>query len=285
MATASNAPRPYCGRFAPSPSGPLHLGSLATALGSYFDAKAHAGLWLLRIEDIDPPREQVGASELILTALAAHGLISSEPTFWQHQHTERYQSICNSFLALKLAFYCDCSRQQQDHRGRCVNDCQSRALSPTGHNLRVQLLTTDLDFTDRIHGPITAPIESFDNAIIWRKNGLPSYLLAVVADDIAAGITHVVRGEDLLHDTHRQIALYRLLNAAPPRYAHLPLVTHADGHKLSKQTGAAPIDPTCATMNVRQALSWLRPDWDLPGPDASLNELLAFGLEHWSLPE
>jgi len=96
MAIASNAPRPYCGRFAPSPSGPLHLGSLATALGSYFDAKAHAGLWLLRIEDIDPPREQVGASELILTALAAHGLISSEPTFWQHQHTERYQSICNS---------------------------------------------------------------------------------------------------------------------------------------------------------------------------------------------
>ena len=275
----------YRGRFAPSPTGPLHLGSLTTALASYLDASYHQGDWLLRLEDIDPPREVEGSAKSILDCLAAHGLNSTTATSWQHNNWERYRAVCRKLLESGHAFYCQCSRRQQDAIGRCVGNCKQCNLAAEGNNLRVTLPTLNLNFVDRIYGTITAPKRTFDNAIIWRRDDLPAYLLAVVVDDIDSSITDIVRGDDLLHETHRQLALYRLLGKTAPRYAHLPVVFNDEGKKLSKQTGAEGLDTSQALSNLRRAAHHLGLDLDLCQTPNSPAELLECALLNWRLPK
>lgn len=274
----------YRGRFAPSPTGPLHLGSLTTALASYLDAMHHQGDWLLRLEDIDPPREVEGAARGILDCLAAHGLESSHTTIWQHNNWDRYRAVCHELLNTGHAFYCQCPRRQQDSLGRCISDCKQRDLAAQGNNLRVTLPTTNLDFVDRINGAITAPKRTFDNAIIWRRDDLPAYLLAVVVDDIHANITDIVRGDDLLLETHRQVALYQLLDQTVPSYAHIPVVLTDEGKKLSKQTGAQGLDSTRALSNLQRAIEHLSLDTSSCKTPSCPVALLECALQNWHLP-
>jgi len=274
----------YVGRFAPSPTGPLHLGSLTTALASYLDALTHRGTWLIRIEDVDPPREVAGATEAILIALAAHGLHSQMEPLFQHTRHERYKTICENLLRQGHAFYCICSRKQQDHLGRCIANCQDRDISANGNNLRIKLPTGNRDFTDRIYGQVESERLAFDNAIIWRKDELPAYLLAATVDDIDSAVTDIVRGDDLLFETHRQLAFYAVLGESAPRYAHIPVVRNADGKKLSKQTGAERIDIHSPVQNLEEALRHLHPTWKHHSRDSSPSDWLKSLQDHWYLP-
>ena len=260
------------------------MGSLTTALASYLDASHYKGEWLLRLEDIDPPREVEGAAVDIIDCLGAHGLVSTSITLWQHNNWDRYRIVCRELLDAGQAFYCECPRRQQDELGRCVADCKQHRLNAKGNNLRVTLPTINLDFVDRIYGLTKAPERSFDNAIIWRRDDLPAYLLAVVVDDIDSKITDIVRGDDLLHETHRQLALYQLLGKSAPRYAHIPVVLNDEGKKLSKQTGAEGLDNAQVLLNLYQATQHLGldisscPSLDCPAA------LLDCARQNWRLP-
>ena len=275
---------PYVGRFAPSPTGPLHLGSLTTALASFMDAHSHRGTWLIRIEDVDPPREVAGATEAILAALAAHGLRSPIEPLFQNTRHERYKSICTHLLEQRKAFYCVCSRKQQDNLGRCVAGCQDLDISATGNNLRINLPVDNRDFTDRVYGRIESERLTFDNAIIWRKDNLPAYLLAATVDDIDSGVTDIVRGDDLLFETHRQLAFYAVLEKDIPRYAHIPVVRNDDGKKLSKQTGAEGININSPIQNLTKALVQLHPELKLSTEFRNPSDWLRSLQDHWYLP-
>ena len=266
---------PYTGRFAPSPTGPLHAGSLVAALASWLDARAHAGRWLLRIEDIDTPRCQPGAAEHLLAQLAALGLRPDEPPLWQSRRGAAYQAALGQLLASGRAYPCGCSRQaiaqalatagqapqrfgERIYPGTCRHGLQ-------GKPARAVRLRTDaggnggrggpaiaIDWDDRRLGPqhqnLSREVGDF---ILRRADGLWAYQLAVVVDDGAQGITDVVRGADLCDNTARQIHLQNLLGLPRPRYLHTPLVLGGDGHKLSKQNGAQAAD----TGDARAALA------------------------------
>jgi glutamyl-Q tRNA(Asp) synthetase len=245
----------YRGRFAPSPTGLLHAGSLAAALASWLDARAHGGTWLVRIEDVDTPRCVAGAGEAILGQLAACGLHADEPVLWQHTRGAAYAAALQALRAAGRAYDCGCTRADIDaaraaagrphqrfgervYPGTCRAGLQGKP--PRAVRLRVDGV---IDWTDRRLGPqrqdLTAEVGDF---VLRRADGLWAYQLAVVVDDAAQGITDVVRGEDLADNTARQIALQRALGLPTPRYLHTPLVRAADGHKLSKQNGARPLD-------------------------------------------
>ena len=234
----------YRGRFAPSPSGPLHAGSLLAALGSWLLARQADGEWLLRIEDIDPPREVAGAAASQLAALAAFGLRHDGVIEYQSRRGHLYQAALERLLAADLAFECHCSRSDLAATGgihrRCV--AGARRTDPA-----IRLRVPDacaIDFDDRVHGRVTQTIDTeVGDFVLRRADGLWAYQLAVVVDDAEQGITDVVRGADLLDSTPRQILLQRTLGLPTPRYAHLPLLLDADGRKLSKSCAARPIDP------------------------------------------
>lgn len=249
------APAPYRGRFAPSPTGPLHAGSLVAALASWLDARAHGGTWLVRLEDVDTPRCVPGADRLILGQLAACGLHSDESPLWQHTRGEAYAKAAQTLRDAGLAYDCGCTRRDiddalaaagQPHRrfGERVYPGTCR-LGLAGRPARALRFLVDgtLAWHDRRLGPqrqnLTAEVGDF---VILRADGLWAYQLAVVVDDAAQGISHVVRGEDLADNTARQIALQRALALPTPRYLHTPLVRAADGAKLSKQNGAEALD-------------------------------------------
>lgn len=249
---------PYRGRFAPSPTGDLHFGSLVAAAGSWLRARSLGGTWLVRIEDIDPPREIAGASERILATLAAFGLQSDQPPWFQHARGEAYASALQGLIDRGLAFPCHCSRQdlarRGGHRGRCRPDAGSkrapawRLLVPAG----------TIRFHDAIQGAQAQDVASaVGDFVLRRADGLWAYQLAVVVDDAAQGITEIVRGADLLDSTPRQIVLQQALNLPTPTYAHLPALLGQDGQKLSKQTHASPIRTDDPAPTLRQALAVL----------------------------
>lgn len=275
----------YRGRFAPSPTGPLHLGSLTTALASYLDAQCNQGQWLLRLEDIDPPREVDGAADSIIKCLASHGLQSNIATIWQHNNWQRYRDTCQQLISTGQAFYCECPRRQQDELGRCTSGCYKKNLGARNNNLRAALPLTDLNFIDRVYGLVETPKRTFDNAIIWRRDDLPAYLLAVVVDDVDSKVTDIVRGDDLLHETQRQLALYALLEQRPPRFAHIPVVLNEEGKKLSKQTGATGLDNTQALENLQRAIQHLGLELGAQLPSDNPQSLIARAIQHWRLPE
>jgi len=265
----------YVGRFAPSPTGPLHAGSLVAALASWLDARAHGGRWLLRIEDVDTPRCVPGASHEILRQLDALGLAADEPPTWQSANGARYDAALARLVAAGRAYPCACTRQDiaahwaaagvsRERHGELVypGTCRPengglRGRTPRAWRFRLPD-DAQVEWHDRRLGAqqqdVAATVGDF---ILKRADGLWAYQLAVVVDDQAQAITDIVRGEDLADNTPRQILLQRALGAPTPRYLHVPLVLAADGQKLSKQNGAAAIDlhdPDAALRAAAQAL-------------------------------
>lgn len=285
----------YRGRFAPSPTGPLHAGSLVAALASWLDARAHAGVWLVRIEDIDPPREEPGAARDILATLDAFGLASDEPVLWQH---ERHAAYAEALLRLERAgdlYACRCSRLQIADTvarlglpsTRYPGTCRTLGLATQpGRALRVRMDTDAVTFVDRACGRFTQQVaRDVGDFVVRRADGLVAYQLAVVVDDIAQGITDVVRGADLLDNTPRQIALQRLLGVSPPRYLHVPLMRAADGEKLSKQNGATPLDRTRVIDElVRAGVHLGMPVFRPASRDVFLRLAIDWWREHWVRP-
>lgn len=231
------------GRFAPSPTGPLHFGSLLAALGSWLLARHAGGEWLVRVEDLDPPREVPGAATAQLRALAGFGLESDGPVLWQSTRGEAYQAALDRLLASGRAFACHCSRAALAGDGGTHRHCLPGAARPDpAIRLRVPEGAT-VAFEDAIQGRFEQDVAaSVGDFVLRRADGPWAYQLAVVVDDAAQGITDVVRGADLLDSTPRQILLQRALGLPTPRYAHLPLALDAEGRKLSKSLAALPVD-------------------------------------------
>ncbi len=264
----------YRGRFAPSPTGPLHFGSLVAALGSWLDARHRGGTWLVRIEDIDPPRERPGAVEAQLASLAAHGLHADEPVLWQRTRDAAYAEALDQLLQRDLAFPCRCSRRDLALTAGIHRACVPR---PSGRNAAIRLRAPAgrIDFVDRRLGPHSQDLAAeVGDVVLRRADGLWAYQLAVVVDDAAQGITDVVRGADLAESTPRQIALQRALGLPTPRYLHLPLVLDDAGHKLGKSLAARPIDDADPQASLRAAWRFLLPGLEPPArmstPDAWL---------------
>ncbi|MEW6445298.1 MAG: tRNA glutamyl-Q(34) synthetase GluQRS [Pseudomonadota bacterium] len=283
----------YTGRFAPTPSGPLHFGSLIAALGSYLDARAQGGRWLVRIEDLDPPRCMPGASDLILRQLEAYGLLWDGDVVHQSSRTKAYRAALERLRQDGLVYPCTCSRSEirtlSTHIGLegpiYPGRCRSRPAAP-GHPVAWRLDTrgADIHFRDRRMGPIRQDIENdIGDFVVWRVEDLSSYHLAVVVDDAWQGVTDVVRGQDLLDSTPRQILLQRRLGLPEPRYMHLPLALADNGQKLSKQNMAPPLPLATPTEDLLSALRFL----GMPtGPDllkAKPEDVLTWALPRWNV--
>jgi len=252
--TPTSPPR---GRFAPSPTGPLHLGSLVAALGSYLMTKSRGGQWLIRVEDIDPPREIAGMAERQLDELARFGLQSDEPVLYQSRRSTHYDAALARLLADGKAFYCSCSRTQLAAAGGIHRTC----VAPVDRRhaaIRLRVPDAEIGFDDLLYGRQTQRLgESVGDVVLKRADGLYAYQLAVVVDDAAQGISDVVRGEDLADNTARQILLQRALHLPTPRYLHTPLVLGPHGEKLSKQNGAQALDTEHPLATLNQAAAVL----------------------------
>lgn len=244
---------PYVGRFAPTPSGPLHAGSLVAALASWLDARAHHGRWLVRVEDLDTPRNVAGASEEILAQLDRCGLRPDGDVSFQSRRVALYEAALDRLVAQCDAYPCGCSRRDLAagvYPGTCRNGLGGRAV----RSWRLRAKGAEVDWTDRRLGPQHEDVAAETGDFVLRRaDGVWAYQLAVVVDDAAQGVTDVVRGEDLASNTARQIMLQRRLGVATPRYLHTPLVLAADGEKLSKQNGAAPLDLRLPLAALREA--------------------------------
>lgn len=254
----------YVGRFAPSPTGPLHAGSMLAALGSWLDARAHGGIWLLRMEDVDTPRCVKGADQLIMAQLAAVGLLPDAPPVWQSARSHLYQKALDLLIAAHLAYPCVCSRkaiesawaarglapkrhQELVYPGTCREDASASTVAysykPWAWRFKINSDQATLHWHDRRLGALQQDVaKEVGDFVLRRSDTLWTYQLAVVVDDAEQGVSHVVRGEDLADNTPRQILLQQALGLPRPIYLHLPLVLGADGEKLSKQNGAQAID-------------------------------------------
>lgn len=273
----------YLGRFAPSPSGPLHFGSLVAAVGSYLQARALGGRWLVRIEDLDPPREVPGAADDILRTLERYGLLWDGEVMYQSQRHDRYQAVLESFARRGLTYHCQCSRARiQASGGFYDGHCRDLGLPARGSAIRLRLTAPVYHFEDGVRGHIEVPgALATEDFILKRRDGLFAYNLAVVIDDADSGITQVVRGADLIEPTVRQIALYRLLGAPVPEWLHLPLALQENGLKLSKQNHAPALSSEQISQTLWQALHFLgqQPPAELAGD--TKEALLEWAVRHW----
>jgi glutamyl-Q tRNA(Asp) synthetase len=260
----------YRGRFAPSPTGPLHFGSLVAAVGSYLDAKAHGGEWLLRVEDLDPPREMRGAARDIVDMLAAFGLDWDGGIVFQSNRHAAYRAAFDRLVAAGLVYPCACSRKEIADSALHHSGTADRALVYPGtcrdglrqgrapRAWRVRVSSEVIAFDDRLSGPIAQNLaQDAGDFVLLRAEGLWAYQLAVVVDDAEAGVTHVVRGADLIDSTPRQIFLQRCLGLPTPQYLHLPVVLGKNGEKLSKQTGAAALSMDEPAVVLRETFRFL----------------------------
>jgi glutamyl-Q tRNA(Asp) synthetase len=268
----------YVGRFAPSPTGPLHFGSLVAALASYMEARSVQGKWLVRMEDLDRPREQPGAADAILRTLEALGLHWDGEVEYQSRRTAHYSAAMNRLRGHTYA--CGCTRSEMADSALAIDGARvypgicRPGMQPgkTARSVRIRA-QGEIRFADRVQGPQSQRLErDVGDFVLQRADGQFAYQLAVVVDDAEQGVTDVVRGADLLDSTARQIHLQRLLGYATPRYLHVPAVVNAAGEKLSKQTGAEPLDLTHSRAALRKAFSFL-------GQPAT--EDLAEGLRGW----
>ncbi len=281
------------GRFAPSPTGPLHFGSLVAAVGSYLDARCRGGRWLLRMEDVDAPRNVPGAAEDILSTLERMGFEWDGEVLWQSRRLDAYRAALDALRARGLAFPCGCTRKE-------IADSQSsltagvelrypgtcRAGLPAGREARAWRLRGvpgAVGFRDRLQGEMAQDVlESVGDFVLLRADGLFAYQLAVVVDDAAQGVTDVVRGADLLDSTPRQIALQRALGLPTPVYLHLPVAANSAGEKLSKQTLARAIAGRPPAALLSAALAFLGQPLPPDGARLPLPELWAWALAHWN---
>ena len=274
----------YTGRFAPSPSGQLHFGSLVTALASYLDAKHYNGKWLVRMEDIDEPRCIAGTDTAILHSLEAHGLQWDGEVMYQSQQHSRYQEVVNALLHQQQAYYCSCTRKMIKAMGGTYNgQCRDKGLTPSSGQLAIRLkLDTELaPFTDLIMGEVSVPHQKLagheaekqrvEDITIKRRDQLFSYNLVVVLDDVFQGVTHVIRGCDLIDVTPLHRCVHQSLGYQPLEYGHVPVAAIAPGRKLSKQNHATPIDNTTALENiVQQGLTQYCKKFQIPHPQQEL---------------
>lgn len=287
--------KPYIGRFAPSPTGRLHIGSLLTAVASYLDARAHQGTWLVRMEDLDPPREMAGAAADILSTLEAFALEWDGEVWYQHRRDEAYQAALQQLLNQDLVYPCDCSRKDiaalHPKHGvdgwvypkTCANKVYRTHEQYKTPAWRLRVAEGLWGFDDAIVGRyqqnLAADVGDF---VLKRADGWWAYQLAVVVDDAAQGMTHVVRGQDLLVSTPRQLYLQQALGYEQPHYAHLPLLTNAFGQKWSKQTRAPALDVRHKERLLNQVLDVLglpkRPERHM-----DCTELLAWAVLQWNI--
>lgn len=284
---------PYCGRFAPTPSGPLHLGSLLTALASWLQARRQHGRWLLRIDDLDGPRCVPGAEDEILRQLDAHDLGWDGQPRYQSRHLDQYEAALARLVDQGQVFPCTCNRARLAQSSRPGPDgpvydghCRSRTLPcAERHALRLRVPARDCSFVDGWRGVQTRALESeVGDFTLRRSDGVIGYQLACAVDEIEQGITEVVRGADLLGSTFRQRLVMEALGWMPPRYRHSPVLLDAQGLKLSKQNHAPPIAATNASRNLETCLAHL----GLPPPAtlgaAPPRELMGWALDHWPPP-
>jgi glutamyl-Q tRNA(Asp) synthetase len=280
----------YRGRFAPSPTGPLHFGSLVAALASFLQAKAQGGEWLVRIEDIDPPREAPGASDDILRTLAAFGFEWDGEIVYQSRRAEAYRAALDRLQAGGALYGCACTRKEiadssvQGIEGP-VYPGTCRAVPPDGRSIKALRVRTDdatVEFDDLWQGRISRRLETdYGDFVVKRADGLFAYQLAVAVDDAAQGITEVVRGADLLESTPRQIHLQHLLGLPTPCHAHLPVAVNANGEKLSKQTSAAPVDIKHPLPMLIHALEFLSQTPPAELMDADLESFWSWAIGNW----
>lgn len=275
----------YIGRFAPSPSGELHFGSLIAALGSYLQARAHAGRWLVRIEDIDPPREVPGAADNILRQLEHYGLHWDGEVLWQSQRHQAYRDVLQLLHQQGRCYYCTCTRARiQSIGGVYDGHCRTRGNGPENAALRLIQYQPVTRFHDRLRGEIVADAAlAHEDFIIHRRDGLFAYNLAVVVDDHFQGVTEIVRGADLIEPTVRQISLYQQLGWPVPGYIHLPLALNAAGDKLSKQNHAPALPQGDPRPILISALAFLNQDVTEEWQDLPVEALLQRAVQNWSL--
>ncbi|GAB3109432.1 tRNA glutamyl-Q(34) synthetase GluQRS [Aestuariicella hydrocarbonica] len=294
MKSTTAPPTTYIGRFAPSPTGELHQGSLLTAVASFLDARQQQGQWLVRMEDLDPPREQPGAADEILHCLEAHHLHWDGPVMYQSRRLAAYEAQLQYLSEAGLTYPCNCTRKRlrglDAYDGHCRLHPPTTAIAhhdPMAIRLKVPCGSDSREsFEDLFQGPQSERLDqSVGDFVIRRKDGLFAYQLAVVVDDIEQGITHILRGSDLLESSARQRYLFGLLGHPAPQMGHLPVLVNDIGQKLSKQTYAEPVRPAQAAHNLVQALVALgqQPPAELipqtrPG---NCTEVLQWGIEHW----
>ncbi len=282
--------RPYVGRFAPSPTGPLHFGSLVAAMASYVDARARNGRWLIRIEDVDTTRCSVAAERTILAQLSAYGFTHDGEIVRQRERSQIYAAAIERLREGNLLFACACTRRQleaapRNHEGETIypGTCRARGLPASGNALRIWVPAAGNDrysFVDRAMGVVAQELSrDVGDFVLRRADGIYSYQLAVVVDDELQGITQVVRGADLLGNTPRQLFLQRCLGFGTADYLHVPLARNADGEKLSKQTQAAPLALDNIVATLCEAWAFLRQP-PLPGV-RSVQEFWSCAIANW----
>jgi glutamyl-Q tRNA(Asp) synthetase len=282
----------YTGRFAPSPTGPLHFGSLVCALASFCDARHQGGRWLVRIEDIDPPREIPGATTTILQQLRDHGLDWDGELLYQSSRTDAYRDAIKELQRGGMAYNCDCPRQRITALGGIYDGhCRNRTVIDNAA-LRLKVPENHesvLGFRDQIMGDYSQNLSSESgDFVIQRRDGLFSYQLAVIVDDQFQNITHIIRGADLIDSTVRQIHLQSCLGFSPNSspaitYGHLPMATNAEGQKLSKQNHAKALIAGGESQNLWLALEWLQQQPPAELEDESVNKILDWAIKNWSL--
>ena len=288
---ASGEPKPerYVGRFAPSPTGPLHIGSLTTAVASFVHARQRGGEWLVRIEDIDPPREMPGAADSILRTLEAFELPWDGAVLYQSSRLAAYVKAAEKLLRTGRAFRCSCTRSDLRSAGksgaaRYPGTCRSRSDHARATSIRARVEAGELNFVDGLQGSRTVDLHAtVGDYVIVRRDGLIAYHLAVVVDDASQDITTIVRGVDLLDSTPVHLHLQRALGLPAPKYFHLPVITNAAGQKLSKQTHAPEVDsmdPRGAATQVLEYLGLLIPE-EVRG--AAPGELWAWAIANWAI--
>ncbi|PAU63067.1 tRNA glutamyl-Q(34) synthetase GluQRS [Pseudomonas sp. PICF141] len=273
----------YIGRFAPTPSGHLHFGSLVAALASYLDARSVGGRWLVRMEDLDPPREEPGAQAAILKALESYGFEWDGDMVRQSDRHAAYDEVINRLFNQGLAYACTCSRKQlEPYHGIYPGFCRNAGHGTENAAIRLRVPELEYHFIDRVQGEFRQHLgREVGDFVIRRRDGLYAYQLAVVLDDAWQGITDIVRGADLLDSTPRQLYLQELLGLPQPRYLHIPLITQPDGHKLGKSYRSPPLTEDQATPLLLRALRALghKPATELN--DATPRQVLNWGIAHW----
>ncbi len=279
----------YTGRFAPSPTGPLHLGSLYTALAGFLDARKHQGQWLLRIDDLDTPRNVDGAVNSIIHSLECFGLHWDQPIYYQSQSLQHYYSSIDKLVSEQHLYPCSCSRKSlaetirqnpQVYPGFCRN---KRIDQNKPHALRIKTHDSTLSFHDQLQGTVSQNLtQDSGDFIVKRKDQIIAYQFAVVIDDFQQNITHVVRGYDLLHSTPRQLFIQKLLGYSSPEYMHVPVIVNQQGKKLSKQTHAEAVNTKKPAETLFLLLSLLKQEPPDSLRKAKVTDILAWGIAHWN---
>ena len=274
------------GRFAPSPTGPLHLGSLLAAAGSYLDARSAGGRWQIRIEDLDTPRVIPGCADTMLRTLEAFGFEWDGEVVYQSNRRAAYAEALDLLATAERTFHCSCSRKdlagQDDDAGGYPGTCRAGPTKSGPTSVRFRVSDRPIHFDDLFLGPQHFDLSTRGDVVVRRRDGLASYQLAVVVDDAFQSVTRVVRGADLLASTPWQIDLQEALGLPTPIYGHLPLLLEPDGAKLSKSRRAAPLDPSSAPALLSSTLTYLSQS---PPPDlarSSIKDVWEWALEHWN---